>query len=227
MAESNLQDVEIIYSDENIGDSLPKINNNFTFLKDTACTLEKRIDSIVNVRTFFYYGPNSATDSESGMDAGNLTLPSNTTIQNFVNKSDGLNLIEFSGTGDIVYVIYQKTGWYNTLTQYKQSGSGSVPYTYQYQVQVQDRVRIGIRGIAGSGYRTVTRWETRTATAYAGYSWSVDVSDYYNVYTPVFVVYRLTFNGSVYNVDTGFPKYSKASTASTTNWNNPTAWSIY
>jgi hypothetical protein len=226
MAESNLQDVQLIYNNENIGDSLPKINNNFTVLKDVACTLEKRIDSIVNVRTFFYYGPNSATDPESGLDANNLTLPSKTTIQNFVNKSSGLDLPQFSKTGDIAYVVYQKTGWYNTIISYNRSGSGSVPYTYQYQVLVTYRVSIGIGGIGGR-YRYYQRWETRTATAYAGYSWEVDISDYYNIYTPVFIVYKLTYNGSTYNVDTGFPKFSRASTASTINWNNPSSWAIY
>lgn len=218
--------VELIYGSENIGDSLTKINNNFEVLKNTACGIEKQLDDIVNVRTFFYYGPNSATDSESGVNSGNLTLPSTTTIQNFVNQSNGLNLPSFSEVGDIAYVIYQKTGWYTNANRYYRSGSGTVSYTRPVQEQRTRTERVRRIGI-GWKSRTVTYWVTVYQTFYAGYSWSADINDSYNVYSPVFVIYRLTYNGSSYNMDVGFPKFTRSSTNSTLNWNNPATWSTY
>jgi hypothetical protein len=128
MSDTNLSAMQLIYGEENIGDSLNKINNNFTLIKEAACGLEQQIDNKVNVRTFFYYGPNAATNPDSGMNSGNLTTPSTTTIQNFVNGVSGLNLPSYSEEGDIVYVVYQKTGWYAGVNNYVRSGSGSIPY---------------------------------------------------------------------------------------------------
>jgi hypothetical protein len=218
--------VNLIQGSENIGDSLSKINNNFSGLKTAACDLENRINNIVNIRTFFYYGPNSATDSESGVNSGNLTLPSNTTIENFTNKTTGLNLIPYSEKGDIVYVIYQKTGWYTNVSNYQRSGSGSVPYSRNVQVQKTRTERVRRIGI-GWTTRTITYWENQVQTFYAGYSWSASINDTYNVYTPIFAIYRLNFNGTKYLVETGFPKFTRSSTNSTLNWNNPTTWSTY
>jgi hypothetical protein len=226
MADSCATNVQLIYGNENIGDSLTKINNNFELLKTAACDIEKQLDDIVNVRTFFYYGPNSATDSEDGVNSGNLTLPSTTTIQNFVNKPTGLNLTTVSEKGDIAYVIYQKTGWYTNAQNYQRSGGGTVPYTRVTQsqrVEVQRVRRIGI----GWTTRTRTYWVTEYHTYYAGYSWSANINDTYNIYTPIFVIYKLTFDGTNYSIDTGFPKFTRASSNSTLNWNNPAAWSIY
>ena len=226
MTDSCATNVQLIYGNENIGDSLGKINNNFGLLKTAACGIEKQLDDIVNVRTFFYYGPNSATDSEDGVNSGNLTLPSTTTIQNFVNKSSGLNLPTVSEKGDIAYVIYQKTGWYTNALNYYRSGGGTYSYTTSRQEQrtyVERIRRIGI----GWTSRTRTYWVTIYQTFYAGYSWSANINDTYNVYTPIFVIYKLTFDGTNYTVDAGFPKFTRASSNSTLNWNNPAAWSIY
>jgi hypothetical protein len=43
----------------------------------------------------------------------------------------------------------------------------------------------------------------------------------------VFIIWKLTYNGSLYKTDSGFPKFSQAETLSTPNWNNPLAWSQY
>jgi hypothetical protein len=235
MADTCATNVGLIYDNENIGDSLGKINNNFTTLKQAACDLENKLENIVNVRTFFYYGPNSATDSEDGVNAGNLTLPSSTTIQNFVNKPEALNLPSFSEVGDVAYVVYQKTGWYTNSNVYSRSGSGTVPYTvakqearqYQRTRSIGRTRRIGIGWVTRSVTETITYWVTVYFTYYAGYSWSTTVSDTYNTYSPIFVIYKLTFNGNNYAIDAGFPKFTRASTNSTLNWNNPATWSIY
>ena len=64
-------------------------------------------------------------------------------------------------------------------------------------------------------------------TYYAGYKWSININDTYNLQSPTFVVYRLTHDGTSYSVDSGFPKFTKASTDSTLNWNNPASWNTY
>jgi hypothetical protein len=226
MADSCATNVQLIYGNENIGDSLNKINNNFNLLKTAACDIEKQLDDIVNVRTFFYYGPNSATNSEDGVDSGNLTLPSTTTIQNFVNKSSGLNLPTMSEKGDIAYVVYQKTGWYTNALNYYRSGSGTVSYNKLVQYQRTETYRVRRIGI-GWTTRTRTYLVSEYHTHYAGYFWSTNINDTYNIYTPIFVIYKLTFDGTNYSADAGFPKFTRASSNSTLNWNNPAAWSIY
>jgi hypothetical protein len=54
-------------------------------------------------------------------------------------------------------------------------------------------------------------------------------SDIINEFSPVLIIWKLTYNGEFYTVDVGFPKFTRASTSNSnfTNWNNPTAWSQY
>jgi len=190
---------ENILNSENIGDSLIKINNNFINLQTALCNLQKKIDDTVNVRTFFYYGPNSATagevpaDPTSGMQNNTASRPSDSTILSFVNSSSQLNAPAISKLNDVVYVIYQKTGYVsNEIT----------------------------RSTTGT---TVARVNSFSTTV----SWSTTSPDIYNVYAPVFIIWRLTYNGTSYTVDTDFPKFSQASTLSTEDWNQPQNWVEY
>jgi hypothetical protein len=140
MTYSNPINIDLIYDDENIGDSLNKINNNFTTLKNAACDLEKQLDDKVNVRTFFYYGPNASTNPESGVNTNALSIPSTEIIQSFVNSASGLDLLPVSEKGDIVYVIYQKTGWYFGANNYVRTGGGQIPYQVtEYREEVRER----------------------------------------------------------------------------------------
>jgi hypothetical protein len=107
---------ENISEDECVSSSLSKINRNFQKLEQTVQTLEDRI-SVNQIRTFFYYGPNSATNASSGMQDNNPSRPSSLTIQSYVNDLTQLALPRISKTGDIAYVIYQKTGYFSTLGQ--------------------------------------------------------------------------------------------------------------
>lgn len=134
--------VDLISSDEYIGDSLTKINNNFSTLLSDACDLENRVDDRVNIRTFFYYGPNSASSATSGMDDNSASRPSDATIESFVNDVSQLNLPSISEPGDIAYVIYQKTGWYKQQDNYYRSGVGSVPFQRTVRVPVTRRIGI-------------------------------------------------------------------------------------
>lgn len=141
--------VDIIFENENIGDSLPKINNNFAKLEQLSDTIRNEINLSKNVRTFFYYGPNAPAgdNGTTGMDNNNTSRPSNITIQNFVNSSLGLNSSALSKSGDIVYVVYQKTGWYAPDPQtYTRSGAGTVTFSKQEAYTVAVTRRIGIGG---------------------------------------------------------------------------------
>jgi hypothetical protein len=140
MADDCTVNVDLIYPDENIGDSLEKINNNFTNLKQAVCDVEGTLDRIVNIRTFFYYGPNSVSGQEN-----TSSRPNDATIEAFVNDSDKLNLARenISETGDIAYVIYQKTGWYSKQDSYYRSGTGSLPFQRTVRVAVTRRIGIG------------------------------------------------------------------------------------
>ena len=220
MADDCTVNVDLIYPDENIGDSLEKINNNFTKLKQAVCEVEGTLDRIVNIRTFFYYGPNSVSNQEN-----TSSRPNDSTIEAFVNNSDKLDLARepISETGDMAYVIYQKTGWYSKQDTYYKSGTGSLPF--QRTVRVAVTRKIGIGGKGGGG--TVTTYEPRVETYYVGYRWETNVSDTYKIYAPTLVIYRLTYNGTQYLMDSGFPKFTQASTSSTTNWNNPQLWTTY
>lgn len=213
--------VDLIQPTENIGASLTKINTNFNTLKNIACDIENLLQNTVNVRTFFYYGPNSATSSSSGVDDNIASYPSNSLIQNFVNAD--LSLPAISEDNDIAYVIYQKTGWTtnNILTQ--RSGSGKVPYSRT--VQVPQYRRIGINW--GKGLTVFTGYANVTQTFYAPYNWSININDQYINYAPVYILYKLVQQNSVYVVQNNFPKFIRATTASSINWNNPMTWSIY
>jgi len=110
--------ISIINSSENVGDSLIKINNNFFNLKRELESVKKKVEGTVQVRTFFYYGPNSSSDPTSGMQDNTSSRPSNTTIENFVNDVSQLNVPAISKLRDQVYVIYQKTGYLaNNITR--------------------------------------------------------------------------------------------------------------
>lgn len=140
MADNCTVNVDLIYPDENIGDSLEKINNNFTKLKQAVCDVEGTLDRIVNIRTFFYYGPNTVSGQEN-----TSSRPTDATIEAFVNDSDKLNLARenISEIGDIAYVIYQKTGWYTRQDFDYRAGSGSLPFQRTVRVAVTRRIGIG------------------------------------------------------------------------------------
>jgi len=65
-----------IQPNECIGDSLTKINDNFSTLQTTTQDLENRFNKIKRTRTFFYYGPNTDTNIVAG--AYNYGAPFNT-----------------------------------------------------------------------------------------------------------------------------------------------------
>lgn len=231
--------INLINDTEYIGDSLSKINNNFKSLQQGACTVESLLNSIVNVRTFFYYGPNAPinmTAGANGYDNDNAaSRPSDTTIQTFVN--DQLNLEDISGEGDIVYVIYQKTGWYSGQADYIRSGKGTVPYRYYYTVSYPVYKKIGINHGKGKTVYVGQQTETRYATGYAGYTWSQNLTDQYSFYNPIYVIYKLIYQviqtvptttyGYVPVTDAYWPKYVKSQTNSIINWNDPRTWSTY
>jgi hypothetical protein len=218
--------VNLIQDTEKIGDSLTKINSNFQTLQNEACELEGLLN-LKQVRTFFYYGPNAATMPTSNMNNNSASFPSNSIIQDFINSSTKLNLIPISESGDIAYVIYQKTGWFQPppTTQVSNPITGTIPFSRQYNVEIPITriIDISRRTPVVVGYNT----ETRTHVEYVGYSWTATVEDRYNFYQPIFVIYKLTFNGTAYVVDPGFPKFNYGITNSTINWNNPTTWSTY
>jgi hypothetical protein len=60
-----------------------------------------------------------------------------------------------------------------------------------------------------------------------GLSYNTSIDDYYTVFSPVFIIWKLTYNGITYSVDSGFPKFTQAETISTENWNNPNKWLTY
>lgn len=225
--------INLIPETEYIGDSLEKINSNFENLRQGACLTEQLLGNIVNVRTFFYYGPNAPVNTTLGANEysndNEASRPSNSTIQTFVNSTSGLGLASAplsaaSQTDDIVYVIYQKTGWYSGQADYVRSGSGKVPYKYTVQVPVYGSIGItGGGALRFLGYRTVTR------TGYAGYTWSRNLTDQYNYYMPSYVIYKLVYNGQEYVVPSGniWPKYVTAQTNSISNWNDPKSWNTY
>jgi hypothetical protein len=431
--------IDLIYDDENIGDSLNKINKNFTNILSGACLIEQQLDNMVNIRTFFYYGPNAPTESEAtwaGAQTDAISRPSSATIEAFLNNNTtgpmpGLGLPAISEIGDIAYVIYQRTGWLTQTQLHDRSGTGSLPFQrtvrrrvvrsigigggkcwvareiynhynpkwqifrewlytkspqwlqdlytnkgeqfakyisnkptlktvirklmdsivpndklieYSYVSTPQGPVRIedirvgdtilgfvpktgevgeykvkkitkptkktlirivheygelvvnrnqwlysetgrigenkkyieakkiakndqvilecgtrskvisvetfesdytlpvlevddvynyilnGIRvhnGGGGGGGGSRVTYEPFVETYYVGYSWSTRITDTYNFYAPTFVIYRLTYNGTAYIMDSGYPKFTQASTASTELWNRPELWTTY
>jgi hypothetical protein len=117
MSVCNNLKVDLIEDNECLNDSLFYINNNFLNLQQALKDLNTRFDERIEVRTFFYYGPNASSAPESGMADNQTTRPSDITIQAFVNSPSQLNLPAISKPGDIAYVIYQKTGYLNNLRQ--------------------------------------------------------------------------------------------------------------
>lgn len=199
-----------ISNTENIGDSLVKINNNFWNLKEALCGIKKTLDDTVQVRTFFYYGPNSSADSTSGMQNNIASRPSNATIENFVNSFSQLSLPSVSDINDVAYVIYQKTGF--LIQEAVRVTSGTVP----------------VQGTSpGSAVTTSTNVPIYNPPLTKIVPWSTTSPDRFATFSPVFVIWRLTYNGTEYITDSNFPKYSQAETASTPNWNNPLAWATY
>jgi hypothetical protein len=195
-----------IRNTERIGDSLIKINNNFENLKTALCEVETKFDSTVTTRTFFYYGPNSSVDPYSSMDNGKATFPSNATIARFCNDVNQLNLTVVSKRNDEAYVIYQKTGYISQTAIRNTSG--------YYPVVGPPRT---IAQISRPASAPQTSWQY----------YNVQSPDRYNMYSPIFVIYKLVYNGRQYSAVSGFPKFSQAETSSTTNWANPVAWGQY
>lgn len=185
---------------EKIGNSLVKINNNFFNLNQGLCDIKKKLDETVTVRTFFYYGPNSATNPVSNMEDGTTSYPKNTTIEQFINGStpNNLNIPSLSKENDQAYVVYQKTGIY-LLTSRRIS-------TITFPVQI------------------ISRYETRTATFETPNLQAI----YSPLFVIWKLIAKKNNTGSlIYQVEPGFPKFSQAETLSTNNWNKPTLWSEF
>jgi hypothetical protein len=137
------------------------------------------LENIVSVRTFFYYGPNQTTGDRAAtnMQDGQINRPSNTTIENFVNSTSELNLAQDSKQYDIVYVVYQKTGYLRNQRSITSSGvttasfpskefsqlvpwSTSTPDTYNYYAPTFIIYRLqhdGTRYIMLGGYPKFTQ----------------------------------------------------------------------
>jgi hypothetical protein len=200
-----------ITNSENVGDSLIKINNNFWNLKEALCGIVKTLDDTVRVRTFFYYGPNSPNDPNSMavlMREGQASRPANITIETFINTE--LNLPSISDVNDVAYVIYQKTGFLMQQAIRTTSGTVPVPGTS-----------------AGGAVTTNTNVPIYNPPLTKNVPWSTTTPDRYGIFSPAFIIWRLTYKFGLYFTDPGFPKFSQAETASTPNWNNPLAWSAY
>lgn len=185
----NLEKIDV---SECLAESLPKLNNNFNSLEQVVCDLKQRVDKLVNVRTFFYYGPNGQNNPTSGMDNNNTTRPSNQTIEAFVNSPTQLALPSISFPDDIAYVVYQKTGYFTTDTT--KSAPEALEITNLLPASIINRSVV-------------------------------------NTFAPIFVIWKLTYNGAVYTIDLGFPKFAQASTSTTgaynANWNQPQNWTTF
>ena len=208
-----------IRNSERIGNSLVKINNNFANMQSAYCDLLNDILSIVQVRTFFYYGPNAQFDPTSNMQNSTASYPSNNTILSFVNSTSQLNLPTISRPNDVAYVIYQKTGFYSRFAAQKYSDTLTV--------------NTG-SNIASEKVKTVTYTDLNAKEGVA--------QDTYNVFSPVFVIWKLTAKALTstssviittnrpqvtYTVDNGFPKFTQAETIANSNWDKPNLWTEY
>lgn len=151
----------------------------------------------VKIRTFFYYGPNSSNNISSNLDSNRASYPSDTLIEEFVNSPLQLNVPSYSRTNDQVYVIYQKTGYLDQQNQRYTSGTTTVP--------------------APAGYSPASQT----------LPWSFTTNDIYTNYAPIFIIWKLTYNGTRYNTEPGFPKFSASQTISTNLWNQPQNWGTY
>ena len=185
---------------EKIGNSLVKINNNFFNLNQELCDIKKKLDETVTVRTFFYYGPNSATTPVSNMEEDKASYPNNFTIEQFINGStpNNLNIPSISKENDQAYVVYQKTGMYLPTSRRIS--------TTTFNVRIISR------------YQTISK-DFGTADTHAIYS---------PLFVIWKLIAKKNNTGSlIYQVEPGFPKFSQAETLSTNNWNNPTLWSEF
>jgi len=303
--------VQKIYPDECLKDSLVKINNNFNNLQTVTNDLFTRFDKQKQVRTFFYYGPNASVDAKSGMAGDSTSRPSNITIQTFCNDTNFLNLPSFSKKGDVAYVIYQKTGFYNNIsldipasTNWKKpvrvpGPTVSLNYNTWYKVDDYTRAEASCNGAPGTRLGTIQvtfKTPTNAETSYAyratgdlgddtflewdqnyvtwseaypvaktpiqyvlrpykdiagtqfkftGYGTPYNFNltaevqtqkniprlidkDLINYFSPIIIIWRLTYNGSEYITDVGFPKFTRAQTSGFgTNWNDPIKWSQF
>ena len=194
------QYVKNISPTEKIGNSLVKINDNFFNLNDTLCSIKKKFDDTVKVRTFFYYGPNSATTPTSNMEDNITSYPKNSTIEQFINGStpNDLNVPSFSKENDQVYVIYQKTGIYLPAS------TRVSKYTYSVQA--------------------ISVYQTRTETLRTSDQHVIN-SPVFIIWK--LVAKRNNTGSLVYQVESNFPKFSQAETLSTPNWASPNTWSEF
>ena len=304
--------IDVIYPDECLKDSLIKINSNFNNLQTVTNDLVTRFDKQAQIRTFFYYGPNASADAKSGMAGDSTSRPSNITIQTFCNSTELLNLPSFSKTGDVAYVIYQKTGYLNSISQnipantnwsaktvqvpgktvslnydtwynvdnysdvvascdgapgtrlgtieltFKTPTNAETKFTYRATGRLGDdtylewnrnyvtwsegypapktaiqtvlRPYINISGTQfkftryGTPYRWFIKGQTQTTTTIP----QVLNQDIINQFSPVTIIWRLTYNGAEYVTDVGFPKFTRAQTSGIgSNWNTPTSWSQF
>jgi hypothetical protein len=196
--------VSPIRNTERIGNSLVKINNNFANLRFGYCRLKERIEKLVFVRTFFYYGPNASTDPESGMNNNTASYPSNNRILDFINNPLQLNVPAISKNNDIAYVIYQKTGYYSRNATKRFSGSITVNTGSNIPTEVTKVVNY-------------TDLDSEQGPAF----------DSYNVFSPVFIIWKLTMRNNSYTIDSGFPKFTQAETIASVNWDKPQLWNTY
>jgi hypothetical protein len=201
--------IQFISDEEYIGNSLSAINTNFQELTSVACEVQQYLDARVNIRTFFYYGPNSPTSTTE--QDNQSKKPSPVTIERFANSENGLNLIPISEIGDYAWIIYQRTGWASQSFTTTRSDSGTVYKSVQIR-------RIG----------RLIGWATY------GQNWSVTRSreDIINQNIPLFVLYKLRFNGTQYVMiptasNNRNPLYVRSTTASTNDWNKPQNWGQY
>jgi hypothetical protein len=140
--------IETIYPAECLSDSLKKINNNFANLQTKVCNIKETVDSLIEIRTFWYYGPNAEYEPTSGMQPNITNRPSNETIKIFVNSQSQLNLPSISDINDVVYVIFQKTGYRNSST--KGTTSGTLTTTTGNPTNLQYNTWYNIRDYASA-----------------------------------------------------------------------------
>jgi hypothetical protein len=179
--------IQTIESTECLTDSLNKINSNFTNLETTYCSLRQRLEKNTQVRTFFYYGPNSTVDAQSGMMDEQTSRPSPEVITAFVNSRTELNLPSISDINDIAYVIYQKTGFQTSLSA------------------------------TNPGISTNYTWPAVAAGTEINYA-----------FAPALIIWRLVYDGTMYRISTGFPKYHREMTNNNQAlWDKPQLWSQF
>jgi hypothetical protein len=221
--------VDSIEDNECLGDSLLKINNNFINIQQALKSLNTRFDARVEVRTFFYYGPNASTAPGSGMADDQATRPSDMTIQAFVNSPSQLNLPAISKPNDIAYVIYQKTGFLSTVLVNAIMGSAQQVVDNYYR-QIQTGTGFKGKPVLGTNSLIIQGLLANNPTRV------ITQQDIVNFLAPIFIIWRLTSGeNSIYTVDSPtFPKFFRSQTANISegapgwqNWNNPQNWSQF